>query len=207
MEAALEDADKTVCPCMGRIDGQQHEEAHSQTDQDTQQGSHHAGDRTLQPVVGKFFVFHFCLLLSLLAGTGHVQAQLLDCGGLGVKLAHDLTLVHHKDPVRKVHHLVQLQTDQQHGLASVALIHDLLMDILNGTDIQAAGGCTATSSLGSLSISRAMIAFCWLPPDMLRTMVALPWPLRTSYWAISLSEYSRTFSLRIKPLCWNSGCQ
>ena len=38
-------------------------------------------------------------------------------------------------------------------------------------------------------------------------MLKLPWPLRTSYWAISLSEYSRTFSLRIKPLCWNSGCQ
>ena len=44
-------------------------------------------------------------------------------------------------------------------------------------------------------------------PDTVVHHVALPWPLRTSYWAISLSEYSRTFSLRIKPLCWNSGCQ
>ena len=36
MEAALEDADKTVCPCVCRVDGQQHKEAHKQTDQDTQ---------------------------------------------------------------------------------------------------------------------------------------------------------------------------
>ena len=31
-------------------------------------------------------------------------------------------------------------------------------------------GCTATRRSGSLSISRAMIAFCWFPPDMLRVM-------------------------------------
>ena len=65
------------------------------------------------------------LLLSLLAGTCHIQTQLLHGGGLGVKLAHDLALVHYKDAVRKVHHLVQLQADQQHGLALVALGHDL----------------------------------------------------------------------------------
>ena len=38
-------------------------------------------------------------------------------------------------------------------------------------------------------------------------MVELPWPLRTSYCAISLSEYSRTLSARMKPPFWNSGCQ
>ena len=65
------------------------------------------------------------LLLSLLAGTCHIQTQLLHGGGLGVKLAHDLAFVHYKDAVRKVHHLVQLQADQQHGLALVALGHDL----------------------------------------------------------------------------------
>ena len=31
-------------------------------------------------------------------------------------------------------------------------------------------GWTATSRSGSLSISRAMMAFCWLPPDMLRAI-------------------------------------
>ena len=61
------------------------------------------------------------LLLSLLAGACHIQTQLLHGGGLGVKFAHDLALVHHKDAVGQVHHLVQLQRDQQNGLAGVAL--------------------------------------------------------------------------------------
>ena len=30
------------------------------------------------------------------------------------------------------------------------------------------------------------MAFCWLPPDMLRAMVMGPWPERTSYCSISL---------------------
>ena len=69
------------------------------------------------------------LLLSLLAGACHIQTQLLHGGGLGVKLAHDLALVHYKDAVRKVHHLVQLKADQQHGLALVALGEDAPVQI------------------------------------------------------------------------------
>ena len=42
-------------------------------------------------------------------------------------------------------------------------------------------GWTAISSWGALSISRAMMAFCWLPPDMDRVTVTGPWPLRISY--------------------------
>ena len=52
-------------------------------------------------------------------------------------------------------------------------------------------GCTAISSSGSLSISRAMMAFCWLPPDMLRATVTGPWPERTSYCSIRRLAYSR----------------
>ncbi len=118
-----------------------------------------------------FLSMCYFALLSLLACTCHIQAQFLHGGGLGVKFAHDLALVHHQDAVGQVHHLVQLQADQQHGLALVALGHDLLVDILNGADVQAAGGLHCHQQLGSLSISRAMMAFCWLPPDMLRTMV------------------------------------
>ena len=35
-------------------------------------------------------------------------------------------------------------------------------------------GCTATISGRFRSISRAMMAFCWLPPDMLRATVIGP---------------------------------
>ena len=88
------------------------------------------------------------LLLSLLAGACHIQTQLLHGGGLGVKLAHDLALVHYKDAVRKVHHLVQLQADQQHGLALVALGHDLAVNVLNGTHVQTTGGLHCHQQLG-----------------------------------------------------------
>ena len=46
-------------------------------------------------------------------------------------------------------------------------------------------GCMAISRCGERSISRATIAFCWLPPDMLRAMVVAPCPERMSYWSIS----------------------
>ena len=108
MEAALDDAHKAIAPCVCGVDGYQHQKAHQQTNQDAQQCSQHAGNRALQAAAaGKFFLIHvLLLLLSLLAGACHIQTQLLHGGGLGVKLAHDLALVHYKDAVRKVHHLV-----------------------------------------------------------------------------------------------------
>ena len=113
MEAALQDAHKAVAPCVCRVDGQQHQKTDHKADQDAQQSSQHTGDGAVQTAVGKFFLVHVLFaLLSLLACACHIQAQLLHGGGLGVKFAHDLALVHHKDAVGQVHHLVQLQTDQ-----------------------------------------------------------------------------------------------
>ena len=60
-------------------------------------------------------------------------------------------------------------------------------------------GCTATTRGLPRSSSRAMMAFCWLPPDMLRAMVTGPWPLRTSYCSMSFSAYWRTAPLSMKP--------
>ena len=84
---------------MGRVDGQQHEEAHSHADDDAQQSGQHTGDGVVEVAVGKFFLVHLFALLSLLACAGHVEAQLLHSGGLGVELAHDLALVHDEDAV------------------------------------------------------------------------------------------------------------
>ena len=42
-----------------------------------------------------------------------------------------------------------------------------------------------------------MIAFCWLPPDILRAIVAGPWPLRTSYCfyqALGVLQYGVLFN-------------
>ena len=45
-----------------------------------------------------------------------------------------------KDAVGQVHHLVQLQTDPQHGRTLIALGHDLTVDVFNCTNVQTAGG-------------------------------------------------------------------
>ena len=45
----------------------------------------------------------------------------------------------------------------------------------------------------------ATIAFCWLPPLMLRATVMGPWPLRTSNCLIRPSAYSRTASALMNP--------
>ena len=46
-------------------------------------------------------------------------------------------------PVRKAHYLVQLKAYQQHGLVLVALIHNVLMHILNRTNVKPARGVNA----------------------------------------------------------------
>ena len=81
-------------------------------------------------------------------------------------------LVHDENAVRHVHDLVQLQRDEQHGLARVALGDKLLVDVLDRADVQTARGLHGDEQLGCLSISRATMAFCWLPPDILRAVVA-----------------------------------
>jgi hypothetical protein len=92
-------------------------------------------------------------------------------GFFGSKLADDLALVHDEDAVGHAHDLVELQRDQQHAAAGVALGDQLLVDIFDGAHVQTARGLDGHQQLGSLSISRATMAFCWLPPDMLRAMV------------------------------------
>ena len=87
-----------------------------------------------------------CLRLLLLPlGAGHVQAQFLHGDLLGIKFAHDLALVHDQNAVGKVHDLIQLQRDQQHGLALVPLFHQLAVDVLDGAYVQTAGCLLYTS--------------------------------------------------------------
>ena len=70
----------------------------------------------------------------------HVEAELLDRGLLRVELADYLALVHDEDAVGKAHDLLQLQGDEQDGLAGVALRHELAVDVLNGADVKSARG-------------------------------------------------------------------
>ena len=77
-------------------------------------------------------------LLPLCAG--HIEAQLLDGRLLGIKLTHDLTFVHDQNAVGEVHDLFQLEADQQHGLALVAKLHQLAVDVFDRAHVQAARG-------------------------------------------------------------------
>ena len=65
-------------------------------------------------------------------------------------------------------------------------------------------GCMARMTFSSESISRAMIAFCWLPPDMLRAVLFAPSLLRISNSSMSSSASSRRLWKRMKPWFWNS---
>ena len=91
-------------------------------------------------------------------------------------------------------HLVHLQRNQQDAFPGVARGDDLLVDVLNRADVQSARGLHGDrAAAGHWSISRATMAFCWLPPDMLRAMVMGPWPERMSYCSISLDRHRRGY--------------
>ena len=52
-------------------------------------------------------------------GTGHVQAQGLHIGGLGIEFAHDLALVHDKDPQL----LIAVQPTRGLDVGAIEYIH------------------------------------------------------------------------------------
>ncbi len=54
-------------------------------------------------------------------------------------------------------------------------------------------GRAAISRSGLRSISRPIIAFCWLPPDNARAGVISPLPVRTSYSLMIWRAFSDTF--------------
>ena len=154
IEAALDDAHEALVPGVLRVDDEQHDQADKQADEDAQQRGQHRVDALAQlglriERAGSFLFCHRLLrLLSLLFGPGHVEAEFLYGRFLGVEFTDDLAFVHDEDAVGEVHDLVQFQADEQHGRAAVALGHDLLVDILDGADVQAAGGLHRNQQLG-----------------------------------------------------------
>lgn len=74
------------------------------------------------------------------ADAHHKLSDLSRCQCPGVCDLLDRAVVDHADGVRQIHDLIQLQRDQKDGFALVALVHDLFVDILDGADIQTAGG-------------------------------------------------------------------
>ena len=111
-------------------------------------------------------------LLPLCAG--HVKAQFLNRGLLGIQLANDLTLIHHKDAVGQIHNLIQFQRNQKHRLTGIPLRHQTGMDAFNGAHIQTTGGLNGNDQGIFSSQLTADDGLCWLPPDMLRATVMLP---------------------------------
>src|SRR5215218_6935342 len=70
---------------------------------------------------------------------GHQQAELF-VGRVGTHLADDPARVEHEDTVREGADFLQLQGDEQDGLALRALFDDLAVDELYGPHVHAAGG-------------------------------------------------------------------
>ena len=97
---------------------------------------------------------------------------------------------------------------QQHRRALVTLCHDLLVDILDGAHVQAAGGLHGHQQLGipvdlTGNDRLLLVAAGHAAHDGVAALGRCA--RRTA--AISRSAYSRTLSERMKPPFWNSGCQ
>src|SRR6266511_2045689 len=71
---------------------------------------------------------------------GHHQAELLPSGLFRWEDVHDPASIHDRDPVAQGEHLVELGGDDEHRDARVPLLHDLPVDVLDRSDIQAPGG-------------------------------------------------------------------
>ena len=56
----------------------------------------------------------------------------------------------------------------------VPLLHQLAVDVLDGAYVQSARGLDGDEHVRGRGRSPRAMAFCWLPPDMLRAMVAGP---------------------------------
>jgi len=61
-------------------------------------------------------------------------------GLIGLHHVDDFAAVNDNYAIRKVEYLVQLQGDKKHRLAPVALLHQPLVDVLYGPDIEPPGG-------------------------------------------------------------------
>ena len=105
--------------------------------------------------------------------TRHQHTQVLDVYIDVLYLAHDLTLVHHHNPVRKGADLVQVLADEQDRRAVVALFQQALVNVLRRADIHAAGSCAAISTPGARDNSRASTSFWMFPPERLLTKVSV----------------------------------
>ena len=79
---------------------------------------------------------------------GHQQPELALVGLAGEALAGDAAVEHHDDPVRERLDLVELDRDEQDRLAAVAQRDDLLVDELDGADVDAARRLADQQHLG-----------------------------------------------------------
>ena len=87
-----------------------------------------------------------------------------------IEFADDLTFVHNKDAVRNAQNFFEFEGDQKDGSACISLGDQLSVDVFDSAYVKSAGGLDGDQEFRFLSSSRAMTAFCWLLPDMERTM-------------------------------------
>ena len=71
--------------------------------------------------------------------TPHQQTQLGPRHRAAEEIADDAALAEHQDAVAEVHHLVEIEGDEEDAAALVALGDELLVDELDRADVEAAG--------------------------------------------------------------------
>ena len=76
--------------------------------------------------------------VPLVADAGHHQAELALGGGRGIGFADDVAVEHHEDAVGERADFVELDRDEEDRLPRVAHLDDLVVDELDGADVDAA---------------------------------------------------------------------
>ena len=97
IKAALQNAPEAIHQGVLRVDDKQRNQADDQANDNAHECSQNAAAVLADGCAQRRLVL-FChgLLCLLLFCTGHIQAQFLHGGGLGIKFAHDLAFVHHQ---------------------------------------------------------------------------------------------------------------
>ena len=121
---------------------------------------------------------------------GHLRVRPEVVGGaqerrlIGIRradLGHDPAAEDDDRPIAGELDLLELRGVEQDGGPGFGQVAQQDVDLLLGPDVDAAGGVEAEQRRTPPATQRAMVTFCWLPPDSRRTSP----PARASIWSLA----------------------
>ena len=111
----------------------------------------------------------------------------------------DFAFVHDGDTVGEGAYFVKFGGDKQDRFARVTLLDEATVNKFNGTNINSTRGCAAINVTGSLANSRAMMIFCWLPPESARAGTSIEGVRTSNSLTRRLAQFAIFLSIKTKP--------